>query len=484
VKIRHLIWVALTAMTASSATVYAVTPAGAWTSTAAQQQVGQATSAMAGPVVTPRSRWDGTVTVDARLGHASLRSGGNTYLMVGVRGASRTPARRVPVAVALVLDRSGSMAGARLDRALEAARGVVERLRDGDVVTAVAFDTGTQLIVPPTELGPASRASVAAALRRVGPGGDTCVSCGIEAALGELARLGDRPRHMIVLSDGKTNHGLRDTTALAALAETCRRGGVSISTVGVGADYDAQLLAGIARAGEGRHHFADTAASLPALFDAEAAALTATVAAGARAEITLADGVELVRVLDRAHDEGERITVPLGTFAEDEEKTVLLELRTADGEPAATNVATVRIVFDDLVERRNAVVESTLGLTATGPDGADSAIDAAVLERLERSRTSTALDEVNDLLGKGRVAEASARVEARELAIEEARTSGGSATAAGYDRQLAITSRARGDLTKARGRRGGACGCSGDDLMCHMRCSNNANVADAYDMER
>jgi Ca-activated chloride channel family protein len=478
-KITHVVALAIVGMMASSATVYGVTPP-ATAPRALRSEVDGSSAAMAGDVLARRRFGGGTVEVDARLAHGTVGPGDTTHLLLEVRGGARTPAVAAPVAVALVLDRSGSMAGARLERAIEAASGMVARLRDGDVVTVLAFDTSTVVAVPPTALSATSRLDVLAALGRIAPGGDTCVSCGMEDALARLAPFADRPRHVLVLSDGKTNHGMRDLGGLTGLAEASRARGVSISTVGVGADYDARVLGAIAASSNGRHHFADTAASLPALFDAEAAALATTVAADVRADIELGSGVELVRVLDRGHrPSASGLAVELGTLARDETKTVLVELRVRDGAPGPRAVATVRLRFDDLVERQGSGVEATLGVVVGRESGE---VDPVVLERLERSRTSAALEEANDLLAAGNVAEATARLEAQERAIAAASKSAGGG--AGFDRQLRSTTRARNDLRPKPKSGAGGCGCSGGDLQCQMRCGANESEKDAFDLRR
>src|SRR6185436_11493963 len=96
-----------------------------------------------------------TLTVDARLGHASVESGrsAETLLFASVSGASDTAAQQAgapPLQLAVVIDRSGSMKGERLANAIAAAVGTVERMREGDTVTVVTFDTEAQIIVPPT----------------------------------------------------------------------------------------------------------------------------------------------------------------------------------------------------------------------------------------------------------------------------------------------------------------------------------------------
>ncbi len=96
-----------------------------------------------------------TLMVEGRLGHARLaRDGrGETFVMLEVRGTDQgSVSARAPVSLSVVVDRSGSMRGARLDNAIRGTLAAIDRLRDGDRVSVVAFDTRPTVIVPPTTI--------------------------------------------------------------------------------------------------------------------------------------------------------------------------------------------------------------------------------------------------------------------------------------------------------------------------------------------
>ena len=164
-------------------------------------QPGAAVAATPDPVATPggwknatgaRIQVGDTLLVDARLGHASLpktSSSGETYLFAQVTAADTqaaggaTTTTAAPMNLAVVIDRSGSMKGDRIANAMNAAVVALERMRDGDTMSVVSFDTAAQLVVPPTRISPSNRASVEAAIRSIRLGGDTCISCGLEEVM-------------------------------------------------------------------------------------------------------------------------------------------------------------------------------------------------------------------------------------------------------------------------------------------------------------
>jgi Ca-activated chloride channel family protein len=106
-----------------------------------------------------------TLLLDGRVGHATIARaarGGNagTFVLATVTGADLAPDQQLappPVHLAIVVDRSGSMAGLKMNNAIAAATGAVERMHDGDRATVVSFDTTARVLVPPTVLDAASR---------------------------------------------------------------------------------------------------------------------------------------------------------------------------------------------------------------------------------------------------------------------------------------------------------------------------------------
>ena len=176
------------------------------------------------------------------------------------RGDASVP--RDPLAIALVLDRSGSMSGAPLEEACECARAIVDRLDAADRVAVFAFDDEVECLAHAT---PASeRTALHAAIARIVEGGSTNLHGGWRAGADELASLvlPERVHRVILLSDGNANQG---ETGLEAITTQCRdlaRAGVSTSTYGLGRDFNEELMLAMARAGRGNAYYGQTAADL------------------------------------------------------------------------------------------------------------------------------------------------------------------------------------------------------------------------------
>ena len=179
---------------------------------------------------TPSFTRAGTLELEGRLGHAWLPAGAptETFLLAtvkapadGVDREGRSPGA-TPVNLSIVIDRSGSMKGKRLSNALDAARGMLRRVRDGDVVSIIAYDTRTETLVPPTTIDDSARQRIAAALGGIRASGDTCISCGIDAAMATLRSRSDMLQRILLLSDGEPTAGVRDIEGFRRIAAVAR----------------------------------------------------------------------------------------------------------------------------------------------------------------------------------------------------------------------------------------------------------------------
>jgi Ca-activated chloride channel family protein len=372
-----------------------------------------------------------TLLVDARLGHATVSRGSNgeTYLFAQVTASDdkASASSAAPMNLSVVIDRSGSMKGERIANAMNAAVFALERMRDGDSISVVSFDTSAQVVVPPTRIGAGNRASIESAIRSIRLGGDTCISCGLEEGMQQLALTplgGDRINRMILLSDGATNAGVRDTGGLRAMANRMHGRGVSISTIGVDVDFDEKIMAAIANEANGRHYFVANASGLPAVFGQEFDDLLASVAKEAELAIDLAPGVEVAEVFDRSfRREGNKLIVPFGTFSSKQEKTVLVKLRVPTDRAGDQPVADLKLAFRDLVKKADGSCNGSLALAVNTDGTSGSELDPFVAARLERSRTAQTLTEANKLFEAGRVGDARAKLAERKADLKKTESS-------------------------------------------------------------
>lgn len=193
--------------------------------------------------------------------------------------------RKLAVALAVVLDRSGSMGAiaegpggvhTKMSLAADGAARAVELLGPQDQVAVLAVDSEPHVIVPRVAVSSA-RADIIATVRRIdSQGGGIYVYEGLKGAWDELKAAEVGQRHVILFSDAADSEEPGD---YKALLRTMRAAGATVSVIGLGrpSDVDAQLLQDIADRGGGRIFFTEQASEVPALFAQE----TVTVARSA-----------------------------------------------------------------------------------------------------------------------------------------------------------------------------------------------------------
>jgi Ca-activated chloride channel family protein len=368
---------------------------------------------------------DGTLALEARLGHSRLDPArdGETFVFVSVRADAAATGKPAQRHLAIVVDRSGSMSGKRLENAIAAAQGAVRRLPNGDLVSVIEYSTTARELVPPTVLDDDNRNVIATAIDRLHAGGDTCISCALDTAFSTLQRRSAAVNRVLLLSDGEATTGVMDVAGLRSIAARLRRQEATITTVGVDVSFNERLMAGIADETNGRHYFVESPEGLGRIFERELTGLERTVAKNARLELELTSGVTLLEVADRSYEGGgRRVSVPLGAFSAGDERTVLARVRVSSGSIGERALVTATLRYDDLARDTTAEEHGEL-LATLSSDGSRSAMDPLVEERVTRSSTLTTLDEANRLFETGNAEEARKRVQSSLAAISARKAS-------------------------------------------------------------
>ncbi len=162
----------------------------------------------------------------------------------------------------LVVDKSGSMEGDKIEMAKSAARSAVELLGNSDQIGVVAFDGETFVI---SEMQSATnKGRIGDDISRIEAGGGTTMYPAMEQAFELLKNTPARLKHVIILTDGVSSPG-----DFAGLAGEMAQAKITVSTVAVGTDSDTNVLEEIAKTGQGRYYFTDDPANIPQIFAKE-----------------------------------------------------------------------------------------------------------------------------------------------------------------------------------------------------------------------
>jgi Ca-activated chloride channel family protein len=226
---------------------------------------------------------------------AGLRSGQDNIVEVLVRvQAPEVPAGHVatrpPQALALVIDRSGSMEGRPIAEARRCADYVIGKLRSTDAVSLVQFDNRVQRLWPAVPVGDGSQQRTATA--GIHTGGNTNLHGGWLEGVQTLAGVGGEGiKRVILLSDGQANSGLTDGAQIAAQCAEWATKGITTSTYGLGNGFNETLMVDMARAGGGNAYYGDTAEDLMDPFQQELELLGNLCLREPRLAVSVSEGV-------------------------------------------------------------------------------------------------------------------------------------------------------------------------------------------------
>ncbi len=281
-----------------------------------------------------------------------IRAGASSTRYVMVSGvAPEAPQRgeRLPVNIALILDRSGSMDGARkFELAREAVEQALRMLRPEDRFALVVYDQQVDVLHASTRATPDAKHRALQALREVGPRGSTDLCAGWMRGCEQIAEYlrEEGIARALLLTDGLANHGITDRGALAGHAAGLRERGIATSTFGVGEDFDERLLRDMAHEGGGNFYFIETPAQIPDLLTSELGEALEVVARRAALEIVLPRGAR-AEVLNRFRSArvpgGNELRVELGDLSSGQEILAVIRVQFAPGQ--AGEAATLRVAM-------------------------------------------------------------------------------------------------------------------------------------------
>ncbi|MGB9740005.1 MAG: VWA domain-containing protein [Chloroflexus aggregans] len=167
------------------------------------------------------------------------------YVLLETQPASQMIQVRMPVNVCFVLDRSGSMKGEKIERLRQAVVKAIELLDQQDSIAIVIFDHRTEVLVPAQPVR--NRAMILDLVHRIHDAGGTRIAPAVEKGLQELQKMPPGVRRLILLTDGQTEH----EKECLLRADDAGRLGVPITALGIGKDWNEDLLIEMANRSKG-----------------------------------------------------------------------------------------------------------------------------------------------------------------------------------------------------------------------------------------
>lgn len=308
----------------------------------------RAPGAQPAPPVAAAWQRAGALQVSTRLERRYLgeTGGGEAYLQIDVAAdpAEGAAAHRVPVNAVMIIDRSGSMSGEKIERAREAARALIAALNGEDRLAIIDFASDAQVLVESTPASDAAKERALAAVARLQATSGTNLSAALDLARPQLerGRGPGRADKIFLASDGQANEGVADRAGLLAVAQR-DFGPATVSTFGVGDDYDEDLMTALAAQAGGRTRFIRDAGELVPAFRAELSRASAMVARGVRLDVRALSGARVLGVPGYQADGG---WIRLPDFAAGEQRRVMVKLALPPGH-GVVELARVELAFAD-----------------------------------------------------------------------------------------------------------------------------------------
>ncbi len=340
------------------------------------------------PEPEPADRTRQTTWIGASAESEMILNGtSETFLGVWVDVPNIKPASKPAVDLALVIDTSGSMGGAKIENARSAARQLIQELGDGNIVSIDTFSDRAEALVSPTVLTSESRERLLSAISKLRPQGSTNMFEGL--SLGE-AHVAQAPqshtvRRVVVISDGIANVGPSTPEALGLVAERGLKSRAQVTSLGVGNDYDEHTLNALAIRSSGRLFHISDPREMTAFLKREVELLGNTLASDALVEVVPAAGVRLLGADGIRADwqPSGALRIPLGALHAGQHKEALVRVRVdpARFERAAQKpLASVRLVFHDPSDGDLERIQETVARLSTTND-------SALVAKTENART-------------------------------------------------------------------------------------------------
>jgi len=359
---------------------------------------------------------DGHLTIEAALDQTAMLIGApqDRFLTVDVSAPSMKGVEVPrPLNVAVVMDISGSMsARGKLDYAKEAAKVLVSSLHPEDVFSLTTFADEAYTIVPAQQV--TDGVGIRKAIELIYEGGGTNLAAGIQQGIHEVGsrKYPNHIKRLVLLSDGHATIGIKAPNALKQYASKASHQNISLSAIGLGLDFNEELLLALADEGGGTYGFVEHPRNLQTAFQDELSRTKAIVSRGTNILIKPSPDVEILEFIGwNATKTEEGWNVHVGDFYAGDKRKIVVKVRVrSDSTEGPVLISTVQANYFDLLDGKASVEEALANglmtsdasdvIAATNRDkseGANKAYANWLLRRSGQAYAAGDLKKANDL---------------------------------------------------------------------------------------
>lgn len=272
------------------------------------------------------------------------------HFLFDIRAGSGAASRaRLPLNLSLVLDRSGAIDGEVLDYARRACAYVVDLLEPEDLLSIVTSGgTTAEVVVPARRV--VNKLQIKEAISRIAAGGESNLSESLLAAFSQISsvKTSHTLNRVLLLTGGTPTAGLSDHSSIFSQVAEQKGRGIGVTTLGVGRDFNEELLAGIARRSGSSYYYIARPELIPEIFRRELDALMRVTARNLHLRLVLARGVTVRQVAGQSPVFGQRSAeVTVIDVERDMGLSSLWELEMTPRPAGVYRLAVAELLYDD-----------------------------------------------------------------------------------------------------------------------------------------
>jgi Ca-activated chloride channel homolog len=250
--------------------------------------------------------------------------------------------KKAPLNIAIVIDRSGSMSGEKINQAKASAKYIINQLSEDDYVSIVSYDNNVTVNMNATKAF--NKSAIKKAIDNITEGGNTNLCGGAIEGYNQVRKNYNSQyiNRVLLMSDGLANEGITNPQQIEKIVRNqMQENGITISTFGLGRDYNEDLMTAMAENGMGNYYFIDNANDIASIFQKELNGLMQVVAKNVILKITVPEYVNIEKVYGGKYEQtGRIVTVHLRDVFSNEKKAILIKYNINNNINSTVNFAT------------------------------------------------------------------------------------------------------------------------------------------------
>ncbi|MCK5096493.1 MAG: VWA domain-containing protein, partial [Desulfobacteraceae bacterium] len=278
-----------------------------------------------------------------------------------------------------------------------------------DIFSLVVYDSNVHTIIPAQSVRNINQ--IISRINRIYAGGSTALFGGVSQGASEIRKyIGSEHVHRIILvSDGLANVGPASPVELGRLGAALIKENISVTTIGVGYDYNEDLMTRLSQKSDGNSYFVETGSELPQIFAAELGDVLNVVAKKVKVIISMPDGVEPVSIIGReGRIKGRTVEFSMNQLYGEQEKYALVKVKIPESNTGTTmEIAKAKVRYENPFTKKTEVVYGkSIAKFSKDPNLVKKSVNVKVVRDYYRNLNAIEQEKAISLSDKGKKKEA------------------------------------------------------------------------------